>query len=78
MSDEMILEPTLNEETFEAEEESSVKPFARPVDRTAGGNRVQTVSVAREADEIPAGFFRRLKEPKWYIIHTYSGHEVAK
>ena len=28
-----------------------------------------------EADEIPAGFLRRSKEPKWYVVHTYSGHE---
>ena len=33
------------------------------------------VSVARENDEIPAGFFRRSKEAKWYVVHTYSGHE---
>ena len=28
-----------------------------------------------ERDEIPAGFLRRSKEPKWYVVHTYSGHE---
>ena len=33
------------------------------------------VSVAQENDEIPAGFFRRSKEAKWYVVHTYSGHE---
>lgn len=76
MSDEMILEPTAAmQEPEELEEEKPVKPFARPVDRSASGMHGQTVSVAREADEIPAGFFRRLKEPKWYIVHTYSGHE---
>ena len=32
-------------------------------------------SVAAERDEIPAGFLRRSKEPKWYVVHTYSGHE---
>ena len=33
------------------------------------------ISAARENDEIPAGFLRRSKEPKWYVVHTYSGHE---
>ena len=33
------------------------------------------VSVAAENDDIPAGFFRRSKEAKWYVVHTYSGHE---
>ena len=33
------------------------------------------LSVAQENDEIPAGFFRRSKEAKWYVVHTYSGHE---
>ena len=32
-------------------------------------------SIAEEKDEIPAGFWRRYKEPKWYVIHTYSGYE---
>lgn len=32
-------------------------------------------SIAAEKDEIPAGFWRRYKEPKWYVIHTYSGYE---
>ena len=32
-------------------------------------------SIASERDEIPAGFLRRSKEPKWYVVHTYSGHE---
>ena len=32
-------------------------------------------SMAAERDEIPAGFLRRSKEPKWYVVHTYSGHE---
>ena len=32
-------------------------------------------SMAEERDEIPAGFLRRSKEPKWYVVHTYSGHE---
>lgn len=30
---------------------------------------------ADEASDIPAGFLRRSKEPKWYVVHTYSGHE---
>ncbi len=34
-----------------------------------------SISAARENDEIPAGFLRRSKEPKWYVVHTYSGHE---
>ena len=32
-------------------------------------------AVRQENDEIPAGFLRRSKEPKWYVVHTYSGHE---
>ena len=32
-------------------------------------------SMVEERDEIPAGFLRRSKEPKWYVVHTYSGHE---
>ena len=32
-------------------------------------------SAIRENDEIPAGYLIRSKEPKWYVIHTYSGHE---
>ena len=35
-----------------------------------------TSVAARENDEIPAGFFRRSKEAKWYVVHTYSGHEA--
>jgi len=68
MSDKLILDEN------EIEEESRVKPIAKP-QRSVSNAKPQTVSVAREADEIPAGFFRRLKEPKWYIVHTYSGHE---
>jgi len=68
MSDEKILSQA------EEEIEKQVKPIASP---TSNRNRVRSssVSVIKEADEIPAGFFRRLKEPKWYIVHTYSGHE---
>lgn len=68
MSDEKILGTT-----EEADVTEDIKPIARPIAR--GARRTSTVSVIREADEIPAGFFRRLKEPKWYIVHTYSGHE---
>ncbi len=32
-------------------------------------------AVEAERNEIPAGFWRRSKEPKWYVVHTYSGHE---
>ena len=32
-------------------------------------------SVADEKDDVPAGFWRRYKEPKWYVVHTYSGYE---
>ncbi len=32
-------------------------------------------SIAAERNEVPPGFWRRSKEPKWYVIHTYSGHE---
>ncbi len=28
-----------------------------------------------EAEAIPAGYMIRSKEPKWYVVHTYSGHE---
>ncbi len=36
---------------------------------------VTSSSLARENDENPQGFWRRSKEPKWYVVHTYSGHE---
>ena len=72
MSDELIFEEK-NEEIEELEEEVNVKPLAKP--KAAPLSKPRTVSVARESAEIPAGFFRRLKEPKWYIVHTYSGHE---
>ncbi len=36
---------------------------------------VQRSSLAKENDENPQGFWRRSKEPKWYVVHTYSGHE---
>ena len=35
----------------------------------------QTYSIANENDEIPQGYLIRSKEPKWYVVHTYSGHE---
>ena len=28
-----------------------------------------------ENDEVPAGSPRRSKDAKWYVVHTYSGHE---
>lgn len=28
-----------------------------------------------ENAEVPASFSRRSKEAKWYVVHTYSGHE---
>lgn len=31
--------------------------------------------LAEEEEKIPAGAFRRSKEAKWYVVHTYSGHE---
>ena len=46
------------------EKEKDVRSEAAPAD-----------SIASERDEIPAGFLRRSKEPKWYVVHTYSGHE---
>lgn len=71
MSDEIFLEG--KPEEIELAEEENVKPIARP--KTAAAPKTQTVTFKADADEIPAGFFRRLKEPKWYIVHTYSGHE---
>lgn len=32
-------------------------------------------SLAADDDENSAGYWRRLKEAKWYVIHTYSGYE---
>ena len=34
-----------------------------------------SASLAAERNEVPPGFWRRSKEPEWYVIHTYSGHE---
>ena len=36
----------------------------------------RTHSASRENDEVPSKFFLRSKEPKWYVVHTYSGHEA--
>ncbi len=74
MSDDKILDAIKATQEEEETFESKVKPIAKPVKRAArSASGVGTVQL--EADEIPAGFFRRLKEPKWYIVHTYSGHE---
>ena len=32
-------------------------------------------AIADEEDDVPEGWLRRIKEPRWYVIHTYSGHE---
>lgn len=32
-------------------------------------------SPAAESGDVPAGYMFRSKEPKWYVVHTYSGHE---
>ena len=44
-------------------------------DSTAEKDPDIVTSLASERDEIPAWFWRRSKEPKWYVVHTYSGHE---
>ena len=33
------------------------------------------IKIADEEDAVPEGWLRRIKEPRWYVIHTYSGHE---
>ncbi len=32
-------------------------------------------TIADEDDAVPEGWLRRIKEPRWYVVHTYSGHE---
>ena len=44
-------------------------------EKITNSEAVPADSIASERDEIPAGFLRRSKEPKWYVVHTYSGHE---
>ena len=44
------------------------------LEKQIGDNEIAP-SVAGEKDETPAGFWRRYKEPKWYVVHTYSGYE---
>ncbi len=34
-----------------------------------------SASLAQERDEAPEDFRNRSKEPHWYVVHTYSGHE---
>lgn len=42
--------------------------------RKEAAKKVAT-KVSTESGQVPAGFLRRSKDAKWYIIHTYSGHE---
>ncbi|MBQ4506627.1 MAG: transcription termination/antitermination factor NusG [Firmicutes bacterium] len=41
----------------------------------SAGEIAERSALATERDEIPAGYLIRSKEPKWYVVHTYSGHE---
>lgn len=36
---------------------------------------VETDEVEVDDADVSAGFVRRSKEAKWYVVHTYSGHE---
>lgn len=38
-------------------------------------NKKTIAAAVHEAEEIPAGYMIRSKAPKWYVVHTYSGHE---
>ena len=38
-------------------------------------NKKTIAAAVHEAEEIPAGYMIRSKDPKWYVVHTYSGHE---
>ena len=51
----------------------SVSPEAKARRKQAAAEVASRLS--REKDEVPAGFLRRSKDAKWYIVHTYSGHE---
>jgi len=52
---------------------ASVSPEAK-AKRAAAAAEV-AAKLSRENEEVPAGFLRRSKDAKWYIVHTYSGHE---
>ncbi len=51
----------------------SVSPEAKAKRKQAAAE--VAAKLLREKDEVPATFLRRSKDAKWYIVHTYSGHE---
>ena len=59
---------------------AAIEAAKQSVSKEAKAKRVEAArkvaqKVATESGEVPAGFLRRSKDAKWYIIHTYSGHE---
>ena len=59
---------------------AAIEAAKQSVSKEAKAKRVEAAKrvaqkVATESSEVPAGFLRRSKDAKWYIIHTYSGHE---
>ena len=56
-------------------DEKNLETLENAVDETEEKDPDIVTSLASERDEIPAWFWRRSKEPKWYVVHTYSGHE---
>ena len=59
---------------------AAIEAAKQSVSKEAKAKRVEAArkvaqKVATESGEVPAGFLRRSKDAKWYIIHTYSGLE---
>ena len=48
---------------------------AEQADVTGEAEEIETDEVEAEDAGVSAGFARRSKEAKWYVVHTYSGHE---
>lgn len=60
-------------ETSDFEDEDEVKPVDHRVPVLSEKNSDKTISVSGEADSLATG--RRPPKRRWYIVHTYSGHE---
>lgn len=73
--EEKIVDPVISEDSAKAIEaaKSSTSKEAKAKRKLAAAEVANRLST--EKNEIPEGFFVRSKEAKWYIVHTYSGHE---
>lgn len=71
-SDELELDE-FESETDDFDDEDEVKPADHRVPVLSEKNSDKTISVSGEADSLTTG--RRPSKRRWYIVHTYSGHE---